>query len=186
MSTPSGARVPSYRRHKQSGQAIVTLNFPGGARKDVPLGEYGSPASHHKYQQVVAEWLQRGRVPEPPGSGEQDVLVEELILRFWNGHVITYYRHLDGTPTTEQENFRQALRARCDPCTATSRPMILILPSWMLGCSRSPARRARSPTRKPGSLGSSAAGAAPMRTSTFRGSSRSFDGAYASSSCGLT
>lgn len=111
MPTRNSVRVPSYRHHKQSGQAIVTLNFPGRVRKDVPLGKYGSPESHRKYQQVVAEWDQRGRVPEPPPAGGGAIDVAELILRFWNGHVISYYRHPDGTATSEQENYRQALRS---------------------------------------------------------------------------
>lgn len=110
MSTRNGARVPSYRLHKQSGQAIVTLNSPGGVRQDVPLGAYGTPASHCKYQRVIAEWNQRGRVPAPPVAGAGNINVAELILRFWEGHVISYYRHPDGTATSEQENYRQALR----------------------------------------------------------------------------
>src|SRR5262249_29893968 len=35
-------RVPSYRRHKQSGQAIVTLTDGLGHRKDVLLGKWES------------------------------------------------------------------------------------------------------------------------------------------------
>jgi hypothetical protein len=37
--------IPSYRLHKQSGQAIVTLRDTGGRRHDVLLGLYGSPES---------------------------------------------------------------------------------------------------------------------------------------------
>jgi hypothetical protein len=36
----SETEVPSYRRHKQSGQAIVTLS-----KRDILLGEYGSRES---------------------------------------------------------------------------------------------------------------------------------------------
>ena len=45
-------RVPSYRRHKASGQAIVTL---GG--KMIYLGRYGSAESRAEYTRVIAEWL---------------------------------------------------------------------------------------------------------------------------------
>jgi hypothetical protein len=34
--------IPSYRLHKQSGQAIVTLTNGLGRRKDVLLGEHGN------------------------------------------------------------------------------------------------------------------------------------------------
>ena len=45
-------RVPSYRRHKVTGQAVVTL-----AGKDHYLGSYGTPESRENYQRLVSEWL---------------------------------------------------------------------------------------------------------------------------------
>ncbi len=45
-------QVPSYRLHKQSGQAIVTL---GG--RDFLLGAAGSAASKSEYRRLTAEWL---------------------------------------------------------------------------------------------------------------------------------
>lgn len=50
--------VPSYRRHKQSGQAIVTLSY-----KDHLLGPYGTPESKVRYHELLARWLQGGRKP---------------------------------------------------------------------------------------------------------------------------
>jgi len=38
-----------------------------------------------------------------------DLTVNELILRFWR-HVESHYRHADGTPTAEQDNFRLSLK----------------------------------------------------------------------------
>jgi integrase len=98
---------PSYRQHKQSGQAVVTLNDLLGRRRDVLLGPYGSPASRAEYARVIAEWQASQR--SLPGPVPSDVTVNELLLRFWD-HVQGHYRHSDGTPTTEVENFRQALR----------------------------------------------------------------------------
>jgi hypothetical protein len=37
--------VPSYRLHKQSGQAVVTLTDGIGGRHDVLLGPHGTPES---------------------------------------------------------------------------------------------------------------------------------------------
>lgn len=46
-------RPPKYRHHKGVNQAIVS--FQG---KVIYLGTYGSPASHAKYQEILAQWLQ--------------------------------------------------------------------------------------------------------------------------------
>ena len=52
MSNASFLRVPKYRRHKSSGQAVVTL---GG--RDCYLGKYNTAASKQAYQRLTAEWL---------------------------------------------------------------------------------------------------------------------------------
>ena len=53
---PRPIRDPSYRLHKQSGQAIVTLPDGLGSRRDVLLGVYDSPASWDAYYRTLAEW----------------------------------------------------------------------------------------------------------------------------------
>jgi hypothetical protein len=50
-------RIPSYRRHKQSGQAIVTLTDAGGTRRNVLLGKWNLKAGRTEYARVPAEWL---------------------------------------------------------------------------------------------------------------------------------
>lgn len=85
---------PSYRLHKKSGQAIVTLSG-----KDFYLGPYGSKPSKAEYDRVLAEWLANGRrlpanvvaKPEPPFSV---VRLCAAYLEFAQ----TYYRK-DGLPT---------------------------------------------------------------------------------------
>ena len=47
-------QVPSYRLHRQSGQAVVTV-YSNGGRKDVLLGRYGSPESKDEYARVLAQ-----------------------------------------------------------------------------------------------------------------------------------
>lgn len=65
-------RTPSYRLHKSSGQAVVTLDG-----RDVYLGAYGSDASRSAYDRVVAEWLVNGR-----RLADQDgITVAELVVR---------------------------------------------------------------------------------------------------------
>jgi integrase len=104
---PRNGSLPSYRRHKQSGQAVVTLNDPTGRRRDVLLGPYGSDESKAEYARVLAEWQARHR--SLPGPAPADITVNEVLLRFW-AHVPEHYRRPDGTPTTEVENFRQSIR----------------------------------------------------------------------------
>lgn len=63
-------KPPSYRRHKASGQAIVTLSG-----KDFYLGPYGTRVSRDNYDRRVAEWLVGGRtLPSTALSGEQTVV----------------------------------------------------------------------------------------------------------------
>ena len=54
------ARTPSYRLHKPSGQAVVTLNG-----KDFYLGKHGTPESRAEYDRFLAEWLAAGRQLTP-------------------------------------------------------------------------------------------------------------------------
>ena len=46
------SRVPSYRRHRPSGQAAVTLNG-----RDIYLGTWNTKASRAEYDRRVGEWL---------------------------------------------------------------------------------------------------------------------------------
>jgi integrase len=65
-------RIPSYRHHKPTNQARVTLDG-----KDHWLGIYDTKASKDKYDAVVAEWLGTADV------GVQDLTVAECCLHFW-------------------------------------------------------------------------------------------------------
>ena len=49
-------RIPRYRLHKPSGQAVVTLGY-----RDFYLGRFGSKASREEYDRRIAEWLANGR-----------------------------------------------------------------------------------------------------------------------------
>jgi integrase len=104
-------RIPSYRLHKASGQAVVVLDG-----RSFYLGKYGTEASRTEYQRLVEEWLASRRRPTPTGStapsapalGGRRVTVEELIWHYWR-HVKSYYVKA-GKPTSEQGAIRCALR----------------------------------------------------------------------------
>jgi integrase len=77
---PRKPRIPSYRLHKPSGQAVATLNG-----RDVYMGPWGTEESKAKYERVIAECLARGRVlAEAPARGpeERGPLMKEIILGF--------------------------------------------------------------------------------------------------------
>jgi integrase len=100
-------KVPSYRLHKPTGQAVVRING-----HDQYLGKHGTEASHEAYHRAVAEWLATGqhRLPTPAGTtSPPGITVSQLILAFWK-HAEQHYRHADGTPTGELDNLRDALR----------------------------------------------------------------------------
>jgi integrase len=97
-------RLPKYRHHKPSGQAVVTLSG-----HDHYLGKWQTPESKAEYDRLIAEWLAGGRQPRTRSTSTSGLSLSEVILAYWQ-HVKDYYRHPDGTPTQEVDNIRLALR----------------------------------------------------------------------------
>jgi len=102
------SKVPSYRRHKQSGQAVVTLTNGSGGRQDILLGKYGTAASHAEYARVIAEWEAAARSLSTP-SAVSDLSINELMAAFWK-HAEQHYRRPNGTKTQELADFKLSLR----------------------------------------------------------------------------
>jgi integrase len=102
-------RIPTYRRHKQSGQAIVTLSDGLGGRRDVLLGKYGTVASRAEYARVIAEWEASGRCLPQTVAVAADLTINEVVARFWP-HAEQHYRRPDGTTTNELNDFKYSLR----------------------------------------------------------------------------
>lgn len=75
--------VPKYRKHRASGQAIVTLNG-----RDHYLGPHNSRASKLEYDRLVTEWLSSGRSASF-GAAQPELTIVELVadyLRFAKGY----------------------------------------------------------------------------------------------------
>lgn len=107
MPRPRNA-VPTYRLHKQSGQAIVTLNV-NGKRRDVTLGLYNSPESKEEYRRVLANLESLSAAPAPVPAA-LDLTVNELCLRYWK-HAETYYPNdHEGKPASELADIKYAIR----------------------------------------------------------------------------
>ena len=118
-------KLPAYRRHKASGQAVVTLSG-----RDFYLGPWGTKLSRANYDRVVAEWLGNGRaLPASPQSDPAAVTVQRLLAAWWtSGKIVEsqrphwrkcigILRRLYGTASVEQfgpvalKAFRQQLVA---------------------------------------------------------------------------
>jgi hypothetical protein len=100
-------RIPKYRFHKGSGQALVQIN---GCR--IYLGTHGSEESKEKYQRTVAEWLSNGQTkPQPPAATDQaesPLTISELILKYWQ--FAKKYYSKEGKPTKELTCMQEAIR----------------------------------------------------------------------------
>jgi integrase len=96
-------KTPSYRLHKPTGQAVVTI---GG--RDFYLGKHGTKASRDEYDRLVAEWLANGRRLPSSAGGTADLSIVELIAAYLE-HAKAYYRK-DGRPTSEQACIKSAMR----------------------------------------------------------------------------
>lgn len=91
---------PKYRKHRASGQAVVTLSGV-----DHYLGPHGTKASQHEYDRLIALWLANGRsIPAP----ESDLTVVELLAAFrrW---AVGHYRK-NGRQTRSLGNVDDALK----------------------------------------------------------------------------
>jgi integrase len=97
-------RVPSYRHHRPSKQAVVTLSG-----RDFYLGPYNSPESRVQYDRLVAEWLPKGRrVHVPQADPAVDLTISELMLRYVE-HADRYYQK-NGKTTGEVRDIRLSVR----------------------------------------------------------------------------
>jgi integrase len=114
-------RIPKLVRHKASGRAVARIGGHDRYFGPWPEGAKGPPPDvQAAYDRAVSEWLANGRrLPAegrnggPPGvsaaTPTAGPTVDEVILAFWR-HAERHYRHPDGSPTRELDNYLDALR----------------------------------------------------------------------------
>lgn len=90
--------VPKYRKHRASGQAVVTI-----AGRDHYLGPHGTKASKAAYDRLVGEWIAAGR----PVDLTRDITITELIAAYWKFAEGYYVKH--GKPTGTANNLKPVL-----------------------------------------------------------------------------
>jgi integrase len=104
----TSSRIPTYRHHKQSGQAIVTLPDGLGNRRDVLLGKHGTTESRQEYARVIAEWEAGGHALPCTEEQVADFTINEMILAYWRFAEGYYLKN--GKPTNQLERIKSAMR----------------------------------------------------------------------------
>lgn len=77
-----GLRIPHYRLHRTSGQAVVTIRA-----RDIYLGTFGSEQSRAEYDRIIAEYIAARGVPE---DRRATLGINEFCLAYWR-HAQAYY-----------------------------------------------------------------------------------------------
>ncbi len=90
--------TPKYRKHRASGQAVVTLYG-----RDCYLGPHGTKASRIEYDRRIGEWLAAGRPSRMP-SVQNDITVVELAAAYRKYAKAYYVKHGKPTDTIYQVN----------------------------------------------------------------------------------
>jgi integrase len=94
-------KVPQYRKHRATGQAIVTI-----ASRDHYLGPYGTKASKIEYDKLICEWLAAGR-PVFAVPARDAISVKTILAKWWI-HAQKFYRK-HGRATGTAENFKPVI-----------------------------------------------------------------------------
>ncbi|MFG0264153.1 MAG: site-specific integrase, partial [Rhodopirellula sp. JB055] len=89
--------LPKYRKHKASGQAVVTI-----AGRDHYLGPHGTAASKREYDRRIAEYLATGR--RGVIEDETQIRVIEVLAAYWKFAQGYYVKN--GKPTSEVDALR--------------------------------------------------------------------------------
>lgn len=89
----SVSQNPAYRKHRASGQAVVTLNG-----KDFYLGPHNTRASKDEYDRLIAQWRSAGRTLAFTAR-QSGLTVMELIDAFW-AHAEQHFVDADGESST--------------------------------------------------------------------------------------
>lgn len=103
--TVSCVRIPKYRLHKGSGQAIVQI-----AGQRFYLGKHGSEESQERYRRYVAELCSGSPgSSSPPAEPGTELTITEVISRYWK-YCQRYYVLKDGQPSGWQNHIQLVLR----------------------------------------------------------------------------
>jgi len=105
---------PRYRHHKARNLGLVRIDG-----HDICLGAYGTHESRAEYNRVLADWHERKGTlaPQsppttesfPPTTEPPELSINELLAQYLDD-AKRHYRALDGTPSQELRNMKDAIR----------------------------------------------------------------------------
>ena len=79
----SSQKIPTYRLHKSTGQAVATI-----VGRDYYLGQHGTPESRECYNRLIAEWLSNQRAALVDAA--PDLTITEVLAAYLD-HCRDYY-----------------------------------------------------------------------------------------------
>jgi hypothetical protein len=103
MPNASASRIPGYRRHRPTGQAVVTLNG-----KDFYLGRWNTMASRERYDRLIAEWTANRRQLAGTLVDGPKLIIAQFVAQY-DRFARSYYVRA-GKPSSEYQCMRLALR----------------------------------------------------------------------------
>lgn len=106
---PKG-QPPQMRKGTSRGYDYAYVYVDGGK---VRLGRWNSPEARKHFRAIVVEWERRHADTSQYRPSGPLVTVADLVLAFM-AHAAVYYRHEDGTPTSEQRAFKTSLSPLLD------------------------------------------------------------------------
>ena len=110
--TPAApSRIPSYRRHKPSGQAVATF---GG--RDFYLGAFGSTASKREYRRRLAGWW-------APGAPFGDAFAQQMVALLGGRAPLMLDSMLPELKLAQRPHLARLIAARADVEAAYQRAL---------------------------------------------------------------
>jgi hypothetical protein len=85
---------PTYRKHKATGQALVTIDG-----RDIYLGVYDTPQSKAEYARLIAEYAITGAVARASKDAD-GVIIKEVLAAFWR-FAQTWYKRARRLPDVD-------------------------------------------------------------------------------------
>jgi hypothetical protein len=102
--------VPSYRRHKSSGQAVAVIRLADGRRVSRYLGRHGTAESRAAYAKLIAELAAAPTPTAAIAAKPAAPIPPAALLLAYDQWAERHYRRPDCTPKGELSNVRAAIR----------------------------------------------------------------------------
>ena len=126
--------VPTMRRHKATGQAVVTLSDANtGRRVDRYCGKYGTTDAAKQYAELVEKWEKQGRtLPGKPKRQHKPEVGKQSVARL----ALDYLAHTRRRGVGDSEV--RALQGRCVFCGRfmARRPLMSLVHAPCSKCAR--------------------------------------------------